>query len=73
MMPHIYRSYVSGSRYLMHVCGQGPALVCSSCKKEGHLEDDCPDDLLPPIKPLPPVTPRHNEMLEEVLIRVQRE
>jgi len=55
----------------MHGCGQGPALVCSSCKKEGHLEDNCPDDLLPPLKQLPPITPRHREMLEAVLKQVQ--
>ena len=33
--------------------GQSPILVCSVCNNEGHLQKDCPEEQLPPLKPLP--------------------
>lgn len=49
---------------------QGPSIFCSICEKEGHLKTDCPDDKMPEIVPLPPVTPAHLHILTDVIKQV---
>ncbi|XP_063962269.1 terminal uridylyltransferase 7-like isoform X1 [Lytechinus pictus] len=55
--------------------GETVQLICTSCLKEGHVSKDCPDDTLPPLKPLPPMDPKFLECIsrvcEEILLRHQ--
>lgn len=44
--------------------------MCQICQKEGHLKIVCPEENLPAIKPLPPLTPDYANLLEHVLWRV---
>ncbi|KAH9499941.1 Terminal uridylyltransferase 4 [Bulinus truncatus] len=53
--------------------GKGPTLVCTYCEQEGHLKKDCPEDELPEILPLPPLTPLHIRVLSETLNQVPYE
>ena len=47
--------------------GQSPILVCTVCSNEGHLQNKCPDEQLPPLKPLPrSYDPRYVNMLNRV-------
>ncbi|BFY99838.1 hypothetical protein BsWGS_02878 [Bradybaena similaris] len=50
--------------------GKGPVLVCAYCEKVGHLKNACPDDKLPEIFPLPPLTDLHVRILTDTLNRV---
>lgn len=44
---------------------QPPNVVCSICKRDGHLKDDCPDDFKKiELKPLPPMNDRFREILD---------
>ena len=37
--------------------GQAPIVICSVCGQEGHLQNKCPDEQLPPIVDLPRLPP----------------
>ncbi|GAB6033326.1 Terminal uridylyltransferase 7 [Chamberlinius hualienensis] len=36
--------------------GKNPVIECSVCHKEGHVKKDCPEEKLPPLCSLPPMT-----------------
>ena len=46
--------------------GQNLILVCTVCGNEGHLQNKCPDEQLPPLKPLPNLSRGYVEMLNHV-------
>ncbi|CAG5136876.1 unnamed protein product, partial [Candidula unifasciata] len=50
--------------------GKGPVLLCAYCEKTGHLKNACPEDKLPEIFPLPPLTALHVKVLSETLSRL---
>ncbi|CAG5125515.1 unnamed protein product, partial [Candidula unifasciata] len=52
---------------------KGPILMCTFCDKEGHLKNDCPDNNLPEVDTLPPLTPFHITVLSETLSKVPAE
>lgn len=42
-------------------------VVCSLCKRDGHLKKDCPEDFKKvQLDPLPPVTPEFLSVLNKV-------
>lgn len=44
---------------------QPPTVVCSICKRDGHLKDECPEDFKKiELKPLPAMTERFREILD---------
>lgn len=46
-------------------CFQPPTVVCSICKRDGHLKDECPEDFKKiELKPLPPMTERFRDILD---------
>lgn len=46
---------------------QPPTVVCSICKRDGHLKDECPEDFKKiELKTLPPMTDRFREILDEL-------
>ncbi|XP_028853007.1 terminal uridylyltransferase 7 [Denticeps clupeoides] len=48
-------------------CGRTHTLVCSVCKHDGHLRASCPEDLRKlQLDPLPPMTPKFLNILNEV-------
>ncbi|XP_060749380.1 terminal uridylyltransferase 4 isoform X1 [Tachysurus vachellii] len=47
--------------------GKPPTVVCSICKRDGHLKDDCPEDFKKmELTPLPPMTERFREILDNL-------
>lgn len=45
--------------------GKPPVVVCSICKRDGHLKDDCPEDFKKiELKPLPPMNDRFRDILD---------
>ncbi|KAM4629544.1 terminal uridylyltransferase 4 [Polymixia lowei] len=45
--------------------GKPPTVVCSICKRDGHLKDECPEDFKKiELKPLPPMTDRFRDILD---------
>uniref|UniRef100_A0A3B5KEM8 Terminal uridylyl transferase 4 n=1 Tax=Takifugu rubripes TaxID=31033 RepID=A0A3B5KEM8_TAKRU len=45
--------------------GKPPTVVCSICKRDGHLKDECPEDFKKiELKPLPAMTERFREILD---------
>ncbi|XP_074524138.1 terminal uridylyltransferase 4 isoform X2 [Halichoeres trimaculatus] len=45
--------------------GKPPTVVCSICKRDGHLKDECPEDFKKiELKPLPPMNDRFREILD---------
>ncbi|KAG7487658.1 hypothetical protein MATL_G00025850 [Megalops atlanticus] len=45
--------------------GKPPTVVCSICKRDGHLKDECPEDFKKiELKPLPPMTEHFREILD---------
>ncbi|KAM3875768.1 terminal uridylyltransferase 4 [Diretmus argenteus] len=45
--------------------GKPPTVVCSICKRDGHLKDDCPEDFKKiELKPLPPMTDHFRDILD---------
>ena len=47
--------------------GQSPALICTVCGFEGHLQNACPDEKIPPLHPLPvPLAGNHQVLLDRV-------
>ncbi|KAG7257853.1 hypothetical protein CRUP_007426 [Coryphaenoides rupestris] len=50
--------------------GKPPTVVCSICKRDGHLKDECPEDFKKmELKPLPPMGERFRDILD-VLCRL---
>ncbi len=54
--------------------GQSPVLSCSVCGADGHLQHACPEEEMPPVRPLPPpqVLLRRVPELDRVCLQVQR-
>ncbi|XP_016111424.1 terminal uridylyltransferase 4-like [Sinocyclocheilus grahami] len=51
-----------------------PTVVCSICKRDGHLKDECPEDFKKiELKPLPPMTERFREILDGLCMLCYRE
>ncbi|XP_022519969.2 terminal uridylyltransferase 4 isoform X2 [Astyanax mexicanus] len=47
--------------------GKPPTVVCSICKRDGHLKDDCPEDFKKmELAPLPPMSERFREILDNL-------
>ncbi|KAM4574604.1 terminal uridylyltransferase 4 [Fundulus diaphanus] len=45
--------------------GKPPTVVCSICKRDGHLKDECPEDFKKiELKPLPPMNERFRSILD---------
>ncbi|KAM6962727.1 terminal uridylyltransferase 4 [Aplochiton taeniatus] len=45
--------------------GKPPTVVCSICKRDGHLKDECPEDFKKiELKPLPPMSDRFRDILD---------
>uniref|UniRef100_A0A669F281 Terminal uridylyl transferase 4 n=1 Tax=Oreochromis niloticus TaxID=8128 RepID=A0A669F281_ORENI len=50
---------------MIFTCGKPPTVVCSICKRDGHLKDECPEDFKKiELKPLPPMNDRFREILD---------
>ncbi|NXU51729.1 TUT7 uridylyltransferase, partial [Turnix velox] len=50
--------------------GKSATVVCSLCKREGHLKRDCPEDFKKiELNPLPALTPRFSIILDQVCVR----
>ncbi|XP_030368051.1 terminal uridylyltransferase 7 isoform X2 [Strigops habroptila] len=50
--------------------GKSPTVVCSLCKREGHLKKDCPEDLKKiELDPLPELTPKFSVILDQVCVQ----
>ncbi|KAM9444675.1 terminal uridylyltransferase 4 isoform 2-T2 [Clarias gariepinus] len=50
--------------------GKPPTVVCSICKRDGHLKDDCPEDFKKmELTPLPPMTEHFREILDNLCRR----
>ena len=52
--------------------GQSPILVCTVCGNEGHLQNKCPDEQLPPLKNLPEISPGYKELINRVCTDVMQ-
>jgi hypothetical protein len=44
--------------------------MCSICQKEGHLKQNCPEENLPQISPLPTLSPEYKKLLNDLLLMV---
>ncbi|XP_077074701.1 terminal uridylyltransferase 4 [Siphateles boraxobius] len=54
--------------------GKPPTVVCSICKRDGHLKDDCPEDFKKiELKPLPPMNEHFREILDGLCMLCYRE
>ncbi|KAM8802149.1 terminal uridylyltransferase 7 isoform 2-T4 [Rhynchonycteris naso] len=54
--------------------GKSPTVVCSLCKREGHLKKDCPEDFKRiQLEPLPPLTPKFSSILDQVCIQCYKD
>lgn len=50
--------------------GKPPMVVCSVCKRDGHLKDDCPEDFKKTeLTPLPPMRKHFREILDNLCRR----
>ncbi|NXN94212.1 TUT7 uridylyltransferase, partial [Rhinopomastus cyanomelas] len=50
--------------------GKSPTVVCSLCKREGHLKNDCPEDFKKiKLEPLPALTPKFSVILDQVCVQ----
>ncbi|XP_074021843.1 terminal uridylyltransferase 7 [Numenius arquata] len=50
--------------------GKSPTVVCSLCKREGHLKRDCPEDFKKiELDPLPALTPKFSVVLDQVCVQ----
>ncbi|NXV80522.1 TUT7 uridylyltransferase, partial [Atlantisia rogersi] len=50
--------------------GKSPTVVCSLCKREGHLKKDCPEDFKKiELDPLPVLTPKFSVILDQVCVQ----
>ncbi|PIO32039.1 hypothetical protein AB205_0107390 [Aquarana catesbeiana] len=70
-------SYVTGDAILFYefkkptfTKGKRPTVVCNLCKKEGHLKKDCPEDFKKiELEPLPPLTSKFSQILDQVCMQ----
>ncbi|KAG8316693.1 Terminal uridylyltransferase 4 [Homalodisca vitripennis] len=46
--------------------GEKAPRICSVCRREGHLKDNCPEERLPPLEPLPERTPEAMSVLDHL-------
>ncbi|XP_074851247.1 terminal uridylyltransferase 7 isoform X2 [Carettochelys insculpta] len=54
--------------------GKSPMVVCSLCKREGHLKRDCPEDFKKiELDPLPALTPKFSNTLDQVCIQCYKD
>ncbi|KAM8963125.1 terminal uridylyltransferase 7 isoform 1-T1 [Lycaon pictus] len=54
--------------------GKSPTVVCSLCKREGHLKKDCPEDFKRiQLEPLPPLTPKFLNILDQVCVQCYKD
>lgn len=53
--------------------GDSVPIFCSSCQKEGHTRDQCEDEKLPELLPLPAVNDEQMRMISSVLIKLKEE
>ncbi|CAN7937200.1 unnamed protein product [Ixodes hexagonus] len=53
--------------------GRTPPMICTFCQKKGHLQENCPDQVLPELKELPPMTRGFIKILNDVCLDVMRE
>lgn len=53
--------------------GKGPAIICSICEKEGHLKNNCPEEELPPLLPLPAMTQESLQLLNDTLLQIPKD
>ncbi|CAN8220162.1 unnamed protein product [Coccothraustes coccothraustes] len=54
--------------------GKSPTVVCSLCKREGHLKNDCPEDFKKiELDPLPPLPPKFSVILDQVCVQCYRD
>ena len=54
--------------------GQSPALICTVCGLEGHLQTMCPDEKIPILPPLPfPLSGNHQLLLDRVCEEVMHD
>nr|XP_055045307.1 terminal uridylyltransferase 4 [Misgurnus anguillicaudatus] len=54
--------------------GKPPTVVCSICKRDGHLKDECPEDFKKiELTPLPPVSERFRAILDDLCLFCYRE
>ncbi|XP_042636609.1 terminal uridylyltransferase 7 [Orycteropus afer afer] len=59
---------------LIFTKGKSPTVVCSLCKREGHLKKDCPEDFKRiQLDPLPPLTPKFSSILDQVCIQCYKD
>ncbi|XP_004461583.1 terminal uridylyltransferase 7 isoform X3 [Dasypus novemcinctus] len=59
---------------LLFTKGKSPTVVCSLCKREGHLKKDCPEDFKRiQLEPLPPLTPKFLNILDQVCIQCYKD
>nr|XP_023400477.1 LOW QUALITY PROTEIN: terminal uridylyltransferase 7 [Loxodonta africana] len=59
---------------LIFTKGKSPTVVCSLCKREGHLKKDCPEDFKRiQLEPLPPLTPKFSSILDQVCIQCYKD
>ncbi|XP_054111128.1 terminal uridylyltransferase 7 isoform X4 [Callithrix jacchus] len=59
---------------LIFTKGKSPMVVCSLCKREGHLKKDCPEDFKRiHLEPLPPLTPKFLNILDQVCIQCYKD
>ncbi|XP_034035296.1 terminal uridylyltransferase 4 [Thalassophryne amazonica] len=50
---------------MIFTSGKPPTVVCSICKRDGHLKDECPEDFKKiELQPLPPMTERFRNILD---------
>ncbi len=49
---------------------QGPAVMCKICHQEGHLKMACPEEHLPPVPTMPPLTEEYERLLNHMLWRI---
>ncbi|NXC35396.1 TUT7 uridylyltransferase, partial [Campylorhamphus procurvoides] len=50
--------------------GKSPTVVCSLCKREGHLKNDCPEDFKKiELDPLPALTHKFSDILDQVCVQ----
>ncbi|NXM65400.1 TUT7 uridylyltransferase, partial [Serilophus lunatus] len=50
--------------------GKSPTVICSLCKREGHLKNDCPEDFKKiELDPLPALTPQFSVVLDQVCVQ----
>ena len=54
--------------------GQSPAIICTVCGLEGHLQNICPDEQIPLLTPLPfPLSGNHQLLLDRVCEEVMHD